>query len=211
MKEFILPPLYAIVDVEQYASALEQIAKLLEAKVQIIQIRAKALQQIEVIRIANSAVALRDEKYPEQKSWIIINDSPEICKFSCADGVHLGQSDASPLVARKLLGDTAIIGLSTHNLEQALAAPVDVLDYIGVGPVFNSPTKSGHAPTVGIEKLAEISKLSALPVVGIGGITIENAGKVFGAGASSVAVISALKGGDSLEEVVRQFERAKAS
>ena len=127
-----------------------------------------------------------------------------------ADGVHLGQGDSSPAQARAALGPNAIIGFSTHTLAQVEAAPLSSLSYLAFGPVFASPTKSGHAEVNGLDELDRISKSIKMPLVAIGGISPENAEDVFRSGASSVAVISALRAAPSLPNAVENFRAAHA-
>ena len=122
-----------------------------------------------------------------------MNDYVELAKF--ADGVHLGQEDMPVLKARKILGDSKIIGLSTHNLEQIKEASQESLsygrlDYLAIGPVFESRTKSGHEKVLGLDTLSKASKLASIPLVAIGGINTENVADVYATGIKSVAVIS---------------------
>jgi thiamine-phosphate pyrophosphorylase len=110
-----------------------------------------------------------------------------------ADGVHLGQDDFPPQAARRLLRDGAIIGLSTHNVDQAIQATGMDLDYIAVGPIFGTSTKDNPDPVVGLKGLEHIRQaVPKIPIVAIGGITADNALQVISAGADAVAVISAL-------------------
>ena len=110
-----------------------------------------------------------------------------------AQGVHLGQDDLSPGAARRLLGDEAVIGYSTHSVEQARQALTLPIDYLAIGPIFDTATKSDTSPTLGLEGLRAVRKaVGEVPLVAIGGISHANAGAVIEAGADSVAVISAL-------------------
>ena len=130
---------------------------------------------------------------------LIVNDRADLCLAAGADGVHVGQDDLPPRHARRILGAAARLGTSTHNLAEVRAACADgVVDHIAVGPIFLSPTKSGHAPVVGVEALAEAVRTATMPVVAIGGIV--DAGRVAAvarAGASLAAVVSALDVDDS--------------
>jgi len=108
-------------------------------------------------------------------------------------GVHLGQDDLPPLEARKLLGRDAIIGFSTHTIEQAEAALELPVDYIAFGPIFPTATKRDHEEVVGLEMLRKMrSRIGDFPLVAVGGINLENLVDVIEAGADSVAMISAL-------------------
>jgi len=122
--------------------------------------------------------------------WIV-NDRADIAMLTGA-GLHVGQDDMQAAAARELLGETAIIGLSTHNAAQMRAATLEPVDYVAIGPVFATATKENPDPVVGLEGLAQVRMLTNLPVVAIGGITRENVESVFEAGADSVAVIGAL-------------------
>jgi thiamine-phosphate pyrophosphorylase len=107
-----------------------------------------------------------------------------------ADGVHLGQDDLSPNEARSLLGPEAIIGLSTHNADQARASIALPIDYLAIGPIFSTTSKEKPDPVVGLTGIREVRKITAgRPLVAIGGITLETAVDVLAAGADSVALI----------------------
>lgn len=121
----------------------------------------------------------------------IINDRVDIALALNADGVHLGQDDLPPVAARRLLGPRAIIGLSTHNLQQAQLAAHLPVDYVAIGPIFETTTKSSSNPAVGLENLSRVREaLDEMPLVAIGGISLENIHLVLNAGADAVAIIS---------------------
>lgn len=122
---------------------------------------------------------------------LIVNDRADVALAACADGVHVGQSDMDCRDVRRLLGDSAIIGLSVETPEQAAAAPPEA-DYLGVGPVFSTPTKTDAAPAWGLEGLAALRCVSHRQLVAIGGIHRDNAAQVIGCGADGVAVVSAI-------------------
>jgi len=122
----------------------------------------------------------------------VVNDHVDIALAADADGVHVGQADMPVTVARRLLGKDKIIGLSVTR-EVELADPsLGLADYIGLGPVFPTRTKSDAAPALGLDRFQAIRTRIALPVVAIGGITRENAGDVMAAGADGIAVVSAI-------------------
>jgi thiamine-phosphate pyrophosphorylase len=124
---------------------------------------------------------------------LIINDRVDLALAVGAHGVHLGQDDMPPEAARKLLGPNAIIGYSTHNIEQAIAAINLPIDYLAIGPIFATTTKTDTAPVLGLEALRTVREaIGGFPLVAIGGITHANAREVIRAGADSVAVISAV-------------------
>ena len=124
---------------------------------------------------------------------LIINDRVDIALAAGASGVHLGQDDLPTEAARKLLGPQAIIGYSTHNVDQAISAIKLPIDYLAIGPIFSTTTKSDTAPVLGLHGLRAVrDAIGDFPIVAIGGITLDNARSVIDAGADSVAVISAL-------------------
>ena len=134
---------------------------------------------------------------------LIVNDHPDIALAADAAGVHLGQDDLPLKEARKIMGKSKIIGVSTHTIEQAGDADRDGADYIGFGPVFHTTTKDAGRPK-GIEMLREVKRQVRIPVVAIGGITAENIGPVLETGADAVAISSALLRGD-IEENTKRF------
>lgn len=120
----------------------------------------------------------------------IINDRADIARLVDAGGVHVGQEDMPVAEVRRLLGDDQVLGFSTHNPAQ-LASATDA-DYVALGPIFGTASKENPDPVVGLDQLREWRGLNDRPLVAIGGITLETAAAVLGAGADSVAVISAL-------------------
>ena len=146
---------------------------------------------------------------PQMK--LILNDRAGLVAATGCDGVHLGQDDLSPSAARALLGPRALIGFSTHNPGQVSIADRQPVDYIAIGPVFPTLTKSDASPVIGLAGVARARALTAKPLVAIGGITLENAPSVYDAGADSVAVISAIfaparSPGHSARDFLRIFE-----
>lgn len=183
-------------------SHAEQVARLSEGGARLIQLREKYLsprefydQAVEAMRVARS-----------RGVRIIINDRVDLAMAVKADGVHLGQDDFPPQAARRLLGNDAIIGLSTHNLDQAVQASLMDIDYIAVGPIFGTSSKDNPDPVVGLIGLGEIRKaVLQTPIVAIGGITSDNGPQVIHAGADAVAVISALL--VPAEDIIAQTKR----
>lgn len=123
---------------------------------------------------------------------LIINDRIDVALASGADGVHIGQSDMPYSIARQLLGPDKIIGLSVENFQQIEEANKLNLEYIGVSPVFATPTKTDTAPAFGLEGLRRAVQLSRHPAVGIGGMNIASAASVMACGADGIAVVSAI-------------------
>ncbi len=123
---------------------------------------------------------------------LIINDYPEIAAEAGADGVHIGQSDTPYSEARKILGEKSIIGISTHSLEQVDEACALKPDYIGVGPVYKTPTKEIPDPVLGLETMQEMLARASVPGVCIGGINTENLVDVLSAGARNFCMVREL-------------------
>jgi thiamine-phosphate pyrophosphorylase len=122
----------------------------------------------------------------------IVNDDPHLAAELRADGVHVGQEDVSPGEARQILGPEAIIGLSTHSSEQIEAAGVEPIDYISVGPIWETPSKEGR-PATGLGLIGEAARIATVPWFAIGGINTENVGEVVEAGARRICVLRAIR------------------
>ena len=181
-----LPRVYALTDVQLSGlSHAQQVELLSRGGATLIQLREKQMPARDFYEQAKIAV--------RPGVQLIINDRVDIALAVGAQGVHLGQDDMPPEAARKLLGPNAVIGYSTHNIEQAIAATKLPIDYLAVGPIFATTTKRDTAPVLGLEGLWTVRQaIGAFPLVAIGGITLANAREVIAVGADSVAVISAL-------------------
>ena len=145
---------------------------------------------------------------------LIINDRVDVALAVDADGVHIGQSDMSYADARRLLGPEKIIGLSVENFEDLEAANKLDVDYIGISPVYGTPTKTDTAEPFGLEGLKEAVRLSLHPTVAIGGMNVATAGEVIAAGADGVAVVSAICSAASardaaaeLATIIKQYQQ----
>jgi thiamine-phosphate pyrophosphorylase len=185
-----LPRLYAIADA-QFGDPVQIAQFLIAGGAKLIQVRHKNAGGREFFEGVQRVLAMAADVR------IIVNDRVDISLVTGAAGVHLGQTDLAPTAARSILGADRIVGFSTHNLHQALEADRLSIDYIAVGPIFPTTSKQNPDPPVGLEGLAEISKVVHKPIVAIGGIKIERAKEVFHAGASCVAVIrDLLESGD---------------
>jgi len=198
-----LPKIYAITDTGiSGISHEEQVARLIAGGIKLIQLRSKNATSREFYESAKAAVSFARE----QGARVIINDRVDIAAAVGADGVHLGQDDLAPTLARKVLGSRVMIGYSTHSLEQARAALLFPIDYIALGPVFRTKTKVNPDPVVGIETIRAVRReIGEMSLVAIGGIDINNLNSVFGAGADSVAIVGAM-----LSDADKIRERAKA-
>ncbi len=177
----------------------DMVLKALKAGIKWIQYRDKEGTRTSIFR---ESVKLRNITR-DFGAFLTINDHADVALAVDADGVHLGQDDLPLEAARKIMGKDKIIGISTHNKEQADDAARSGADYIGFGPVFHTATKDAGDPK-GIAVLCEIKSGLHIPVVAIGGISLENVGSVFEAGADAVAGASAILGGD-IEENARRF------
>jgi len=146
---------------------------------------------------------------------VVINDRADLARLSAADGVHVGQEDLTPSAVRSLVGEGAIVGLSTHTPEQVDRAVLEPVSYVAVGPVFGTSTKATGFEPIGLEMVrasARVARSHGLPLVAIGGVTLENAQSVLDAGAASVAVISDLIAtGDPEARVQAYIERLTRS
>jgi thiamine-phosphate pyrophosphorylase len=187
---FRLPRVYPITDVSiSGLSHAEQVALLAGGGATLVQIREKHAPPLQFYEQAKAAMAVARERGVQ----IIINDRVDIALAVGADGVHLGQDDLPPEAARRLLGDNAVIGYSTHSLSQALEVTKLPVDYIAIGPIFQTSTKENPSPVVGLEGLRVVREaIGKLPLVAIGGITPANIEEVIEAGADAVAMIRGL-------------------
>src|SRR5262249_17114638 len=135
----------------------------------------------------------------------IVNDRPDVAVLASASGVHVGQEDGEVQSARDIVGAEKWVGVSTHNLEQLVAAAATCADYIAVGPVFSTSSKANPDPVVGPELVRKARGLTDKPIVAIGGITLETAASIIRAGADSVAVISDILGAANPGQRARQY------
>jgi thiamine-phosphate pyrophosphorylase len=192
-----LARLYAIVDVELCAAGehapIDVVRAFLSAGVRLIQLRAKTWESGAFLDLAQAAVADANQA----GALLIVNDRADVAAISEAHGLHVGQEDLSPADARLVVGGAACLGLSTHTEPQWTAALSAPISYMAIGPVFGTGTKATGYQPVGLETVSRVAAAAAdcaMPVVAIGGITVDRAPAVIAAGASSVAVISDLMG-----------------
>jgi thiamine-phosphate pyrophosphorylase len=167
----------------------EQVLQLRAAGASLVQLREKTASPAEFYQQANEALLAARSCGMK----VIINDRVDIALALRADGVHLGQDDLPPGAARRLLGPDVIIGFSTHHLWQAEAATQMPIDYIAIGPIFSTQSKQAANLPVGLEGLRLVRRaVGVVPLVAIGGITLENSRSVLEAGADAVSVISSI-------------------
>ena len=184
--KFRLPPLYPIIDSEFNPHTLQFVVNELgRAGIALVQLREKKASSREFLRITQQALEISE---PHQLV-VVVNDRVDIAWLAGAHGVHLGQEDLPAVDARKLLGPGRIIGVSTHNLSQALEAQQSAADYVAIGPIYATTSKENPDPLVDWEELKAIRRQVTKPLVAIGGITTENAKRLFDLGINSVAVI----------------------
>jgi len=191
------PPLYAVVDVDACAhsghDALTVAAAFQRAGVSLLQIRGKSIGAAALFDLTRAVMTTGNAR-------VIVNDRADVARLAHAGGVHVGQDDLPPSDARAIVGPEPWVGLSTHTLEQATQALDEPISYLAIGPVFDTGTKSTGYDAVGLDlvrRVAGLAKPSGIPVVAIGGITLERAPRVLEAGADSVCVISDLLRGDA--------------
>ena len=182
--------LYLVTDrsLSKGRSTLEIVRAAVTGGASCIQLREKQCGTREFI---NEALALKP-LLKERSIPLIINDRLDVALAVEADGVHLGQTDMPIAMARKIAGTSLLIGISVESLEDALEAQREGADYLGISPVFATPTKTDTAAPLGLAGVSKIRARVDLPMVGIGGINEANAASVIAAGADGVAVVSAI-------------------
>ncbi|HEV8186732.1 MAG TPA: thiamine phosphate synthase [Pyrinomonadaceae bacterium] len=185
-----LPRVYALADVQLSGlSHSEQVELLSSGGASLIQLREKRMPALDFYEQAKAALAVAERSGVK----LIINDRVDVALAIGAHGVHLGQDDLPPEAARELLGAPAIVGYSTHNVDQALEAVKLPIDYLAIGPIFPTTSKPDTFPVIGLKGLRAVRRaIGDFPLVAIGGITHANARDAIEAGADSVALISAL-------------------
>lgn len=204
MKKFDLPiGVYAITDSKSGKNKkfLEYCEDLLKGGAKIIQYREK---KRDLKLLLEEAKALR-ELTLKYNATFIVNDYIDIALLSEADGIHIGQDDLPIKDVRKILGENRIIGISTHNPQEAQQAIIDGADYIGVGPIFYTETKEDVCAPVTLEYLDFVNKNIKLPYVAIGGIKENNIDKVLAMGAKSICLVSELVGADNTLETTKRI------
>jgi thiamine-phosphate pyrophosphorylase len=171
----------------------------------IVQLREKELGRSEIERAAATFRRIADTF----SALFILNDDPELARICDADGVHVGQDDVSAEQARELLGDDAIVGLSTHSEEQIAASAGRPVDYISVGPIWETPTKEGR-PGVGLELISHAAQNPPHPFFAIGGIDTGNAPQVVEAGAERLCAVRAIRDAADPEAAATELRQAFA-
>jgi thiamine-phosphate pyrophosphorylase len=194
--------LYAITG-EQFhpnRDLIEVMEEAIQGGVDIIQLRDKTSGKPELLR---KAKALRELTRKHDVTFIV-NDHIDVAMEVDADGIHLGQGDVSLLDARKIVGDK-IIGISTHELQEAWLAQQQGADYIGVGPVYRTNTKADVVDPVGVSYVREVTKHIRIPFVAIGGIKLNNVDEVIAAGATRICAVSEIVGSSDVKGTCEAF------
>lgn len=198
--------LYLVTNSDNFATEdefLDAVASALRGGVDILQLREKTMPAKKILELGKKVKQLCSE----YGATFIVNDRIDIAAILDADGVHLGQDDLDVQSAREILGEEKIVGVSTHAPEQALKAVADGSDYIGVGPVFATPTKQGRIP-VGLDYVKWTSENIDIPAFAIGGIDEENIKEVLSAGAKRVAVVRAIINAKSPQKAAEKFYKS---
>lgn len=195
-----LPALYPITDRALAGGAPHaEIVRLLAAGgATIVQVREKAMPDRLLASAVRDCVAVKGVR-------VLVNDRPDVAMVSGAAGVHLGEDDLPAEDARALLGRKSLIGVSTHSVESAVAACALPVDYVALGPIFDTASASVKRKALGVQAVAQAAARMTRPLVAIGGITLETAPAVLRAGAASVAVISGIMTAPDIPERVRAF------
>lgn len=204
----MFPPLHAILDFDAAAARgwrLPDLARaFLEGGARFLQVRAKSLDSGPLLEICEEVVA----DAHRAGAIVIVNDRADLAALAGADGVHVGQTDLAPADVRRLLSRDTIVGFSTHTREQVDRALVEPISYVAVGPIFGTRTKDTGYEAVGLDLVRYAAAgggpgatRPAIPVVAIGGITLERAPAVIAAGATSVAMIGDLLEGNPAARV----------
>lgn len=200
--------LYAIVDLGYVTPGQvpEITRQLVQGGVDLIQLRAKKLGPVQIVELGQ----MMREIIPAAGPLFILNDHPELVAQIGADGIHVGQDDLPVAEARILSGVEALVGKSTHSLEQAVAAEREGADYIGVGPIFATPTKPDYVP-VGPALIRQVRERVKVPQFCIGGINEQTFPEVLAAGALRVVIVSALLKASDIPGYCRRVRSALAA
>ncbi len=197
--------LYVITDtaLPDGRSALEIARAALEGGADAVQLREKSSPAFKLCRLA-SEIQPMARKFG---ALFVVNDRVDVALAIGADGVHVGQEDLPAREARRLLPRPVVLGVSAGTREEARKAEREGADYVGVGPIFATATKPDAGEAIGLERLAEIARSVAIPVVAIGGIDADSIARVFAAGASGAAVVSAVVTAPDMAAATRALKR----
>lgn len=203
-------PIYPIVDPAARAQgdAVDLADAVLAAGAGLLQLRMKDAPTGRFVDAARAVKTVADRRSVP----LVVNDRADIAALIGAAGVHLGQEDLPPHEARRILGESAIIGFSTHDPGQVeQAGRSGAVDYLAFGPIFPTRSKANPDPVQGLDGLRRARQLCSLPLVAIGGITRDNLADVLRAGADAVAIIGAIASGADPTETTRELLRDAAA
>jgi thiamine-phosphate pyrophosphorylase len=197
--------LYLVADPDQCAGELEEVvAAGLQGGVTAVQLRWKTATDREILALATKLASLCER----HAALFFLNDRVDLALAASADGVHLGVDDLPLEIARRLGGPDFVIGYSPETYEQTASARDRGANYLGVGPIYGTASKSDAGPAIGLETIAQRVEIAGIPTIGIGGITAANALPVIEAGAVGVAVVSAILKADEPERAARDLSKA---
>ncbi len=199
--------LYLITDRQQIApqhDLLSAVAAALQGGVQAVQLREKDLNSRELLELGQQLRQLTDQ----YQAKLFINDRCDIASAVAADGVHLTEQSINIATARQLLGANKLIGISTHSLQGAISAEQQGADFITFSPIYYTPSKAAYGAPQGLDNLTQICNQVSIPVFALGGITLERVSAVINAGASGIALISAIIAKDDPCSAAGQFRQA---
>lgn len=185
-------------------TVVDDVKSAIKAGVKIIQYREKDASARQMLKEAKEIKNL----CKKNKVIFLINDRIDIALAVDADGVHLGQEDMPYKTARNLLGKNKIIGLTAHNVQEAIRAEKMGADYVGLSPIFPTSTKSDAGHACGIQMISKVKKYIRIPIIAIGGINESNLGEVLDAGAKNVAIISAIVAKENVGGAAKHFINA---
>src|SRR3972149_289111 len=180
---------------------LSAVKAALDGGVKAVQLREKDMEGGELSSLAGNLRRLTSG----YGARLFINDRVDVALAVDADGVHLGQNGFSPSDVKKILGKDKIVGVSTHSVSEAIKAEKSGADFITLGPVYRTPSKAKYGEPIGLEPLKKASKALRIPFFGIGGIKKENVKEVLEAGASGVALISAIFAAKNTEKAAAEI------
>jgi thiamine-phosphate pyrophosphorylase len=180
---------------------VEVVEAALQGGVRLVQLREKDLPTRDLVALATDLRAIT-KRYD---AALLINDRIDVAMAVGADGVHLPATSFSVADARELLGPERIIGASTHSPEEAAAAGRAGADFVVFGPVFETPSKQAYGPPVGLDRLSETVQATSLPVLAIGGVTVEGVEEILTCGAGGVAVVRSIFAADDPEVSARSL------
>jgi thiamine-phosphate pyrophosphorylase len=199
--------LYGILDLSYVAAsnAASVAEQMIAGGVDLIQLRAKNQAAADIVTLATELIRItRSRRVP-----LMINDYSDIARSAAADGVHVGQDDPSVGAVRQVVGENCIIGKSTHSVEQAIRAFHEGADYIGFGPISQTPTKPDYRP-IGLEQIQQVHEAVPIPIFCIGGIKLDNLPQVMAAGARRIVIVSGLLQAPDIASYARSVKQLLA-